>query len=45
LDDPMIAIPNEPEWIVCKKSELEEEMEKLGISMPEEIKPPEPYRG
>lgn len=45
LQDPMVAIPNEPDWIVCKKSKMEEEMEKLGIAVTEEIKPPEPYRG
>ena len=45
LDDPMVALPNEPDWIVCKKSELQAEMEKLNIQEQEEIKPPEPYRG
>ena len=45
LDDPMVALPNEPDWIVCKKSELQAEMEKLNIPVQEEIKPPEPYRG
>ena len=45
LDDPMVALPNEPDWIVCKKSELQAEMEKLNIPVQEEIKPPEPDRG
>jgi len=45
LEDPMVAVPNEPEWIVCKKSKMADELEKLNIEVKEELKPPEPYRG
>ena len=45
LEDPMVAVPHKEEWIVCTRSTLEEEMEKAGAAIPEQIKPPEPYRG
>jgi hypothetical protein len=45
LKDPILAVPNEPEWIVCEQSKIEEEMERAGVQMPEEIRSPEPYRG
>jgi hypothetical protein len=45
LEDPMVAVPNGADWIVCNQSSLNEEMEKAGANMPEHVKPPEPYRG
>jgi hypothetical protein len=45
LKDPILAVPNEPEWIVCEQSKIEEEMERAGVQMPEEMRSPEPYRG
>ena len=45
LEDPMVAVPNGTDWIVCNQSSLNEEMEKAGANMPEHVKPPEPYRG
>ena len=45
LEDPMVAVPHEEEWIVCQRSKMYDEMEKVGATIPEELKSPEPYRG
>ncbi len=40
LADPMVAVPNDENWVVCNKSEMvENELQE------EELKPPEPWRG
>ena len=40
LEDPMVAVPNDENWVVCNKSEMvENELQE------EELKPPEPWRG
>lgn len=45
LDDPIVAMPHEDEWVLCQRSMLGQVMKEKGIEPVKVAKAPEPYRG
>ena len=45
LQDPVVAVKHEDDWIVCKNSQVEKAMKKAGIQPTQPPSAPEPYRG
>jgi len=45
LDKPLVAVPHEGRFLIGPFDEINEQLEKVGLKINEDIVPPEPYKG
>ena len=45
LDKPLVAVPHEGRFLIGPFDEINEQLEKIGLKINEDVVPPEPYKG
>jgi len=45
LDKPLVAVPHEGRFLIGPFDEINEQLEKVGLKINEDVVPPEPYKG
>ena len=45
LDKPLVAVPHEGKFLIGPFDEINEQLEKIGLKINEDVVPPEPYKG